>query len=59
VGKVWAELPWNCGEGAGTKRGIVYFKEKHDLPSLEKIPRMEEKIKFNCLFYLILKFTVQ
>ena len=45
VGKVWAKLPWNCGEGAGTKRGIVYFKEKHDLPSLEKIPRMEEKDK--------------
>ena len=42
VGKVWAELPWNCGEGVGTKRGIVYFKEKHDLPSLEKLPRMDE-----------------
>ena len=42
VGKVWAELPWNCGEGAGTKRGIIYFKEKHDLPSLEKLPRMDE-----------------
>ena len=42
VGKVWAELPWNCGEGVGTKKGIVYFKEKHDLPSLEKLPRMDE-----------------
>ena len=40
VGKVWDENPWNTGEAAGTKRGIVYFKEKHDTPKLEKIPRM-------------------
>lgn len=41
VGKVWAENPWNTGEAAGTKRGIVYFKEKHDTPKLEKIPRAD------------------
>ena len=41
VGKVWDENPWNTGAGAGTKRGIIYFKEKLDTPKLEKIPRSE------------------
>ena len=41
VGKAWDENPWNTGAGAGTKRGIIYFKEKLDTPKLEKIPRSE------------------
>ena len=43
VGKSWGETPFNKGDGAGCGRLITYFKEKHDLPALEKIPRMEEE----------------
>jgi hypothetical protein len=41
VGKAWGETPFNRGEGAGCSRFITYFKEKNDLPALEKIPRSE------------------
>lgn len=39
VGKVYAENKWNVGEEAGTKQGVIYFKEKLDTPRLEKLPR--------------------
>jgi hypothetical protein len=41
VGKAWGETPYNRGESAGCSRHITYFKEKNDLPKLEKIPRLE------------------
>lgn len=43
VGKSWGETPFNKGESAGCGRLITYFKEKHDLPALEKIPRVDEE----------------
>jgi len=43
VGKAWGETPFNKGDGAGCSRLITYFKEKHDLPALEKIPRAFEE----------------
>lgn len=43
VGKAWAETPFNRGDGAGCSKFITYFKEKHDLPALEKIPRAYEE----------------
>ena len=41
VGKAWGETPFNHGDGAGCSRFITYFKEKNDLPALEKVSRME------------------
>lgn len=41
VGKAWGETPFNRGDGAGCSRFITYFKEKNDLPALEKVPRLE------------------
>jgi hypothetical protein len=43
VGKAWGETPFNKGDGAGCSRLVTYFKEKHDLPALEKIPRAYEE----------------
>jgi len=46
VGKAWGETPFNRGEGHGLcSRFITYFKEKNDLPALEKIPRLEQEGK--------------
>jgi len=42
VGKAWGETPFNRGENAGCSRNITYFKEKNDLPALEKVPRSEQ-----------------
>jgi hypothetical protein len=42
VGKVWGETKWNHGDGAGCSRLITYFKEKNDLPAIEKVPRSEQ-----------------
>lgn len=42
VGKAWGETPFNRGDGAGCSRLVTYFKEKNDLPALEKIPRSEQ-----------------
>ena len=41
VAKGYIFNDFNKGDNAGTKRGIIYFKSKIDLPRLEKIPRME------------------
>lgn len=43
VGKVWDFTPFNTGEGAGLKRGIIYFKEKLDTPHIEKVPRATDE----------------
>ena len=45
VGKAWGETPYNHGENSGCSRLITYFKEKNDLPALEKVPRMETEGK--------------
>lgn len=46
VGKAWGETQFNRGEGAGLcSRFVTYFKEKNDLPALEKIPRSEQEGK--------------
>jgi hypothetical protein len=42
VGKAWGETPFNRGDGAGCSRFITYFKEKNDLPALEKVPRCDQ-----------------
>lgn len=42
VGKCYVQNQWNAGENAGTKNGIIYFKEKHDTPRLEKLPRLHQ-----------------
>jgi hypothetical protein len=43
VGKSWGETLFNRGENAGCSKFITYFKEKNDLPALEKIPRSEQE----------------
>lgn len=45
VGKTWGETQFNRGEGGGCSRFITYFKEKNDLPALEKIPRKDQEGK--------------
>ena len=37
--------PGDRGDGAGCSRFVTYFKEKNDLPALEKIPRSDQEGK--------------
>jgi len=43
VGKAWGETAYNHGDSAGCSCLITYFKEKHDLPKLERLPRADEE----------------